>query len=213
MNLVFRSYDDLDAAAPVRAANAVPEWFRHLQPHPNGKDAPPSARMCGPFEDALRAGYLLTLPFDLTVDYQDGQPNFACAEAWANVQTHHPAQLPGFGRLFKFVSGWAAAVPEGWSLLYTHPLNRHDLPFRAFSGLVDGGYDAAVNIPFTWHGDVAALAAGTPIASLIPVSPESCAASYERVPTREMEHAARLVQMIPHAYRRRFRRDKEDTWA
>ncbi len=37
----------------------------------------------------------------------------------------------------KFNSFWTIELEEGWSLLAMHPANRHDLPFRLLTGVVD----------------------------------------------------------------------------
>ena len=39
--------------------------------------------------------------------------------------------------LIKFHNLWTIEAPEGYALLFTHPVNRFDLPFTTLSGLVD----------------------------------------------------------------------------
>jgi hypothetical protein len=67
-------------------------------------------------------------------------------------------------------------LPKGYSALFTHPLNRHDLPFTTLSGIVDGGIkmDPNGNIPFYLKENFEGIIEqGTPIAQLIPFRQEN----------------------------------------
>ena len=75
----------------------------------------------------------------------------------------------------KFMNPWRIKLPPGYSLLFTQPLNRPDLPFTCFSGVVDcDRFDTTVNIPFAWTGPTGdhVLPAGTPIAQVVPLRRE-----------------------------------------
>lgn len=56
---------------------------------------------------------------------------------------HDPAQVSGTPVadpdqfLVKFHNAWAIEAPPGHSVLFTHPLNRYDLPLITLAGLVD----------------------------------------------------------------------------
>ena len=39
--------------------------------------------------------------------------------------------------LIKFHNLWTIEAPEGYSVLFTHPVNRFDLPFTTLTGMVD----------------------------------------------------------------------------
>ena len=72
----------------------------------------------------------------------------------------------------KFINPWRIKVPAGYSVLFTHPLSRPDLPFTCFSGMVDcDRFDTTINFPFTLTGTPGEhhLPAGTPIAQLVPL--------------------------------------------
>jgi hypothetical protein len=66
-------------------------------------------------------------------------------------------------------------TPKGYSTFFVHPVNRLDLPFHSFSGLVDTDkFPVEVNFPFLIKKDfVGIIPAGTPIAQAIPVKRES----------------------------------------
>jgi len=63
---------------------------------------------------------------------------------------------------------WTIEAPEGYALLFTHPVNRFGLPFTTLTGLVDCDryYDTWIHFPARWN-DVnfsGVLPKGTPIA-------------------------------------------------
>ena len=55
--------------------------------------------------------------------------------------------------MIKFHNLWSIEAPEGYSLLFTHPVNRFDLPFTTLSGLVDCDRyrDNWIHFPAHWH--------------------------------------------------------------
>jgi hypothetical protein len=73
--------------------------------------------------------------------------------------------------VFKFQQEWTNKTPKGVSILFTHPSNRFDLPFRCFSGFVDTDkYNLPVHFPFILKkGFEGIIPAGTPVAQLFPI--------------------------------------------
>ena len=103
-------------------------------------------------------------------------------------KTGKPAEAPdGSGKMPQFLpprgyhakhfawwADWAVELPEGYSALYTHPLNRFELPFLTTSGVVDND---KVSLPgtmpfFVFKGVRGILPAGTPYAQIIPFKRE-----------------------------------------
>ena len=78
--------------------------------------------------------------------------------------------------LIKFHNLWSIEAPEGYSLLFTHPLNRFDLPFTTLSGMVDCDRfrDSWIYFPAHWHdmNFSGVLPMGTPVAQCLPVKRE-----------------------------------------
>ena len=108
---------------------------------------------------------------------QDGVPQVILTKR-SSALKHHPGQIgapePPFEATMplKFINPWRIKVPDGYSVLFTQPMNRPDLPFACFSGLVDcDRFETTVNMPFVWTGPPGqhVLSAGTPIAQLIPI--------------------------------------------
>ena len=89
---------------------------------------------------------------------------------WRSPATGFP-KIPGFHDLvFSWSSHWGIKTPKGYSALFTHPLNRTDLPFITTSGIMDTDkWGIWGNQPFylqkNWEG---VIEAGTPIIQVIP---------------------------------------------
>jgi hypothetical protein len=174
---------------PERAVRFVPEWFKRLERemamnYPSGLPAR-TAKACLPMTDAFALGFVIPLPFDVRLVVPEDrlaiQLGWAPDLPFAPLGHHHPGQLgapaPPFERTMplKFMNPWRIKVPAGYSLLFTQPLSRPDLPFACFSGLVDcDRFDTTVNIPFAWTGPPGdhMLPAGTPIAQVVPIRRE-----------------------------------------
>lgn len=177
---------------PVPARDALPGWLRTM---PSTAHAPElggevrTLKHCPPFVDALGTGFLLPLPCDLHV--ADG----AISWDWAfpplaldglsrgPISFHVPEQAQGSPLhdperfVLKFVSYWTIETEPGVATLFTHPLNRPELPFRTLSGLVDTDLykDGLIHLPAVWtdSGFKGVLARGTPVCQAIPIRREA----------------------------------------
>lgn len=174
-------------AEPVPAGRMIPDWFRNLDRELPTVDAHGlqglTAKACLPFVDAMSLGFILPLPVDLTVfaDVENKAYRFVGDRnvPFEPIGDHAPDQLgapnaPHKAAMpFKFINPWQIIVPEGYSVLFTQPFNHAELPFMAFTGLVDcDAYSTTVNIPFLWTGGSGkfSLKAGTPIAQIVPIA-------------------------------------------
>ena len=94
--------------------------------------------------------------------------------------------------MIKFHNLWTIEAPEGYSVLFTHPANRFDLPFTTLTGLVDCDryHDNWIHFPAHWHDTnfSGVLPKGTPVAQCMPVKRESWVA---RTATFTKEEAQR----------------------
>ncbi|MBO80437.1 hypothetical protein AAG607_07135 [Citromicrobium bathyomarinum] len=171
---------------PDRAIRFAPEWFRRLPREMGMTDANGlpglTVKACLPVTDSLSLGFVIPLPFDVMLQVPEDRVHIAMGWAedvpFAPLEQHHPGQIgapePPFEATMplKFINPWRIKVPDGYSVLFTQPMNRPDLPFACFSGLVDcDRFETTVNMPFVWTGPPGqhVLSAGTPIAQLIPI--------------------------------------------
>lgn len=225
MKIEFQTIEGFEwMPKPVPASECIPDWYRKMprrvEETPPGSFPLGTAKLCSPFLDAMTAGYMLRLPFQCFVRADGEQINMSwinpSGQSWQLVDQHARAQMPGTdfieerATIFKWMLPFGVKMPEGYAALYTHPINRPDLPFQTFSGLVDAAYDSAVNIPFLWIAgeQETILDGGTPIAQLIPVKLDEWEHAIENVTDDKLRHASRVASTYITGYRRLFRRDK-----
>jgi hypothetical protein len=174
-------------AVPQPALKSIPEWYksipRNFEMTKEEKEKKPmlnsvpqgTIKKCVPVLDALGAGYIYSLPFEVAFDAE--------TLSWGQtsdiefISGHDGRQMQGFGVTednlpiaFKWRNLNIIKTPPGWSCLFTHPLNRYDLPFTTLSGVVDTDtYQAPVNFPFMLkQGFNGKLDMGTPLVQIIP---------------------------------------------
>ncbi|MCI4661195.1 MAG: hypothetical protein MRY63_05150 [Neomegalonema sp.] len=177
---------------PIPAAKGLPDWLRamptEVASETLGGMSVRTLKHCPPLIDALSLGILLPLAADLVVEggeiAWDWEPPVIADQLMsrAPIGLHVPEQtsgapLPVPGQFaVKFMNFWTLQTPPGWSVLFTHPLNREDLPFRTLSGVVacDLFADGLVHFPALWTDPsfTGVLPAGTPVAQAIPFARE-----------------------------------------
>lgn len=210
---------------PVPASEALPAWLRDMPSETKsetlGGATVRTLKQCPPVIDAFALGLLIPLATDLRV--AGGEISWDWAPppipdqliTRAPIGVHAPEQATGaplpIGDQFaiKFTNFWTLEAPEGCSILFTHPLNREDLPFRTLSGVVqcDRFADGFVHFPAIWTDPTfsGVLPAGTPVAQAIPLPRAPLDLSIE---TFDDEQAVRVretqaaLQASPGHYRR-----------
>lgn len=212
---------------PILARSGLPDWLKTM-PAETPSDTLGGAmirtvKQCPPFLDAMGAGLLMPLACDLIMD--DGEfswdwnppPMPDQLTSRAPVGVHVPEQLAGSpledGHFaIKFMNFWTLSVPPGWSLLFTHPMNRDDLPFRTLSGIVDCDRfsDGLVHFPALWRDPdfSGTLPAGTPVAQVFPFERHALEldtgiqSEDQMSATRSVQEA---LQVAPGIYRKTYR--------
>jgi hypothetical protein len=160
----------------------MPQWkYGVMKVAPNMAS---TAKMCPPFLDALTSGYVITTSCDLLVAQTDGGPTIT----WKYAEEFPPVEnredfLPGMStplgcddHHFIWRLPTVFKVPSKYSILFTHPINRHDLPFITLSAVIDGGFTIVpgAQVPFFLKsGFTGIIPKGTPIAQLIPFRREN----------------------------------------
>lgn len=163
---------DLDLLKPTPASRNVPDWYRQM---PGVIDGVETVKKCIPVLDALTAGYMIPLMADVT---WDENTNDFISQSIEKInsdhmksQTEHVEIEEGFNsQPHKWINHWFIKTPKGYSTLFIHPLNRQDLPFRSFTGIVDTDkHPMPVNFPFVLReGFEGTIPAGTPVIQAIP---------------------------------------------
>jgi hypothetical protein len=171
---------------PEPAKNFVPDWYKqaemfiggqpHIAPMSDGSGVK-TIKTCGPFLDSFISGYMICLTQDIEVINNNGSKEIYWAESPTPVEDRNsellqkmPVPVGYSEKPFAWKSPYSFRTPEGFSLIFGHPLNRFDLPFFTLTGIVDSdnGINAG-NIPFFIKEDFEGIIKmGTPIAQLIP---------------------------------------------
>jgi hypothetical protein len=161
---------------PKPAKNFIPDWYKDIKA---GKDLF-NLKKCIPFLDSMFSGYIQTTWCDIIVTEEEDGPKVV-----------FDSEVPIFGRRptsdmpvdesfydieFVWHRPWSTILPDGYSALVVHPLNRIDLPFMTLSGIID--FDKSIhaqigNIPFfIKKGFTGTIPAGTPMFQIIPIKRE-----------------------------------------
>ncbi len=215
-------------ARPTLGTGALPDWLRRMPASaPSevlaGADVR-TVKRCPPFIDAMRSGVLFPLAADVHVSGGElawdwdlpADPDWSGTRSPIGV--HVPEQatgLPGARPdelVVKFTNFWTVSLPLGWSMLFGHPANRPELPFRTLTGLVDCDRWGAghVHFPALWTdpGFEGTLPAGTPVAQGWPVPRDTLELEIgpmDRAAVAERAALADALQDAPGLYRKRYR--------
>jgi hypothetical protein len=172
----------LDTPSPMR--KFLPVWYKEAKFFKNNNQFSEDIgnnltfKSCVPFLDAMSAGYAFTLPTDVQVVQVEGSPRLSWGiDVPCVVPREIEPSLPtpiGCSQLhFAWMFEFGIDLPKGYSVLFTHPLNRHDLPFVTSSGLVSEGVPWGGKFSF-WvkEGFEGIIPFGTPVVQLIPFKRE-----------------------------------------
>lgn len=157
-----------------------PDWYKLAKrwaKDANGKEWP-GIKHCIPFLDGLTTGYGVFLAEDIWVEIQeDGNPVIKHNNTERGPVNNRPPEVtdpaphpPGcYPEHYIWSLSVSIEIPEGYSALFTHPLNRWDLPFVSTSAIVDDYNVPGANMAFHLkRGFEGKIPAGTMIAQLIP---------------------------------------------
>jgi hypothetical protein len=232
MAISFRCPPELEAILPrpVAAVQGLPDWFKALPQKAfsaiHQKEVM-TIKRCPPFIDAMTHGFLMPLAADLKVEngefswQHDAPPGSLTSYTCSPIDFHDGSQVEGtpFHEddrfIVKFNNFWTIETPPGYSLMFTHPLNRVDLPFTTISGMVDTDVfpDNLINFPARWDdaGFSGVLPKGTPVAQCIPVKRESWTAQVAAMSPAQIDKLGNNASWIARetdVYRRNFRAQK-----
>lgn len=213
---------------PVAAVQGLPAWFKAI-PHKafsvSKGEYDLTVKKCPPFIDAMTYGFLIPLAVDLEVHNGEFSWKFDLPSGLVSEYSHSPVDFHDPGQvtgtpffnddrfIIKFNNFWTIEAPPGYSLLFTHPANRADLPFTTLAGLVDcdNFRHSPVHFPAHWHDPDfnGVLPKGTPIAQCMPVKRETWSGLFEEL---SGEGLTQLIEtqdaMGSGVYRREFRASK-----
>lgn len=177
---------------PQPAKFYIPEFYKNTETLNTNKfsvddinSGKSSVKMCLPFLDGLVSGYIQETWCDIHISTMGDQIQYAYPHQIEIISHRDKAAFDtenfsnsGFIP-FEFVwkRNWIPKLPNGYSLLITHPLSRFDLPFYTLSAIVDSDvfyHHPVGNIPFYLKNNFnGVIPAGTPMYQMIPIKRES----------------------------------------
>lgn len=208
---------------PEPGNHELPAWYTQL-PMSTLEDSDEEAiksstvRACMPFLEAMKIGWILKTPADIHIDARDGEFDVYSELDYPVMTKFNAEQLgsmfPESGYIINFQTHWRMEAPDGWSALFTDPMNRPgEDRFHAFSGIIDvDKYAGPLNQPSIWldedfHGVVPQ---GTPISQIVPFHRDWLDMTASARPATEDEQLEKsreqnAISANPHHY-------KEDVW-
>lgn len=179
---------------PTPAHEMLPDWYEKLPLETNGTSertelSSSTVKACIPFLEAMKAGWILKTPADISITVEDGEMNMSWRLDATLGDTFSMAQVgrafPDDGPIMKFNNYWRAEVPDGYSMLMVPPMNRPSVmqqPFLSFSGIITvDNYTGYINNPALWTaGDWdGVIPQGTPLSQIIFFERDSLATTGE----------------------------------
>lgn len=217
---------------PISSKKFIPNWYSEMNlfndernTYGIAKNNPVSAnttmKACMPFLDALTSGYMWYLPADLEIKISDLDLSFRWRTKNELITEHSKNQHPtlpsafnGMDFVLKFSFDFVIETPKGYSTFFTHPINRHDLPFRTFSGIVDTDtYNMPIQFPFqilNFAKDTIIIEEGTPVCQFIPFKRDSWKMEYKKFNKIQSEkNTFNFKKTIKNSYKKNFWKKKE----
>jgi len=235
MEILFKYTNTLGVSGffiepPTPAKLHVPIWYKNM---PNTIDnqkksglsvdnnmaTNTTVKNCSPFLDGLTSGYMYCAPADIEIRRID---NTNVTFKWRTndpfITTHQEVQHPGLpspvemtdsnnSNVIKWASPFTIITPKGYSCLFTHPFNRHDLPFRTFTGVVDtDSFEIPVQFPFQMIvevKDILIIEKGTPVCQILPFKRENWSSKVEVEESKEHNRRHfKYVSTIVRSYKK-----------
>jgi hypothetical protein len=174
---------------PTPAAVSIENWYKdaHKFETMNGEPASledaksvkafATFKNCVPFFDGMSAGYTFNTPCDITFYKDDiGITRLKMEESYEKLAGYRgPAKdfvnPEGYEKdHFFWYPAWSVKLPEGYSALYINPMNRSNLPFLTFGGIIDNDkLSITGQFPFILKKDfIGVVPKGTPFIQIIP---------------------------------------------
>lgn len=161
---------------PELSKSLIPNWYKNI-PSSNNLI---NVKKCVPFLDAMLYGYTQTTWTDIDVANINNNLSVSFSHKVPILHYREKSDMPNHNEFYntEFIwqRPWSVILPEGYSALITHPINRIDLPFYTLSAVVD--FDKSChakigNIPFyIKNGFVGTIPKGTPMFQIMPIKRE-----------------------------------------
>lgn len=192
----------------VTAKSVMPEWYKNAKTFLDKKPRfiptnNVTIKGCMPFLDTYICGYMYLLKGDVIVEKDDIGNSILTwgSEELVTVRSKESHQKLPFPvaheeQYFSWAVSNSIELPNNYSFLVTHPLNRFDLPFTTLSAIIDKSLSVGA-LSFFIHKDFTGLIpAGTPIAQIIPFKQTSWKALRKEGLSDKLEDESKGFRML-----------------
>jgi hypothetical protein len=221
---------------PRPAANYIPEWYRktknnfsekeyiekaRMKRYLNNEVNPeniPSIKACTPFRDSMVNGYIQETWCDIYIHVEKSteqifysystDPEIISMRNFISIESdvHYPIE-------FIWKIPWLPKLPNGYSALFTHPLNHFELPFMSTSGIIDSDDYYHVSFgefPFYIKKEFSGIIpAGTPMYQIIPIKRDSWNSKKEKFDIKDRKKRSyEINKKFYNNYKRFFHKKK-----
>jgi hypothetical protein len=180
----------LNVPPPRPAKLYVPEWYKSIPKFEDNKFrinvlpdgtvlANTTVKSCLPFMDGMTSGYIQETWCDVYIENIDGNVRYVYSDSPQILSNRDRVSVPDliddkfYPIEYVWHQPWIPKLPKGYSMLYTHPVNRTDLPFYSLGGIIDNDaytIETSGNHPFfIKNGFSGIIPAGTPMFQMIPI--------------------------------------------
>lgn len=170
---------------PKPAKSYFPTWLKKIPYFINDKmviddnGANLSVKACAPFLDTFISGYIQETWCDIYISVKDNAFSYRYAQG-PDIMEHRAASsqfYPNtevfFQQEFTWKQPWIPQLPDGYSMLYTQPFNRYELPFLNLTAIIDNDryyMERITNHPFFIKNNFEGIIPkGTPYMQMIPI--------------------------------------------
>jgi hypothetical protein len=167
--------------SPVYAKSMIPNWYKEIKPASEIFKENLNVKNCMPFFDSMSSGYIQKTWTDIHVNKNnDGTITIQSSSDIQMISSRNSVSIPigndFYQTEFIWQRQWTPKLPNGYSMLVTHPFNRVDLPFFTLSAIVDSdqyNHERVGNIPFyIKNGFTGVIPKGTPMFQILPFKRE-----------------------------------------
>ena len=213
---------------PKPAKSYIPDWYKESNAFIGGKlnfskGYNPDIKLCMPYFDTLTSGYIIELYQDIYVTTNSngtqhidvpevGPLGIPADKQKSDIGLDVPRPFHYSQNMWTWNMPWSVTTPKGYSTMFVHPINRHDLPFISTSGIVDTDMFAlSGNLPFFIKEDFEGIIPkGTPIIQVIPFKRDSWISKSEEYDDIETSKLKFLMRSAMYGvYKKMFWQKKE----
>lgn len=214
------------ATQPRPAKMYIPDWLKKVPMYTDNKmridvngNANVTLKGCMPFLDTFTSGYIQETWCDIYINANKDIFEYRFSRG-PQIMEHRPVDRQHFPHIagynaqeFTWKQPWIPQLPDGYSMLYTQPFNRTDLPFLNLTAIIDNDkffMENNTNHPFFIKENFEGIIPkGTPYMQMIPIKRDQWQSDFESYDETLSLNVAKIRQFFVGGYKKLFWQKKE----